>query len=154
MATILDLRNELTKFKNSGPGVAHDLRLNLADVIFRHLQAKNWTQSDLADAAGVKAPYITRILHSSQNWTTETAGQILYALGIRLEFLEKPLSQSENQPQKREEFYDGQSCEKNGVDIKSDQECIGTEKKPAIIGRIGPANWTLAGRAAEISARG
>jgi len=83
MKTILDIQADLEEFENSGQSEGYDLRLDLADIILRHLDGQKWTQASLAKAAGMKASYLTRVIHSSQNCTFEVAGRILHALGVK-----------------------------------------------------------------------
>jgi transcriptional regulator with XRE-family HTH domain len=83
-----DLLNDLEKHDESPTGL--DLRLDLAEVILSHLDGKKWTQARLADAAGMKASYLTRITHSAQNCTFEVADRIASALGVKLKLVAVP----------------------------------------------------------------
>lgn len=89
-----DLLKELDEFNETAEGRGFDLRLDLADIIFRHLAEKGWTQTKLAEAAGMKSPLLTRIMHSSTNCTFETAGRILLALGIKGKLVEADFAKS------------------------------------------------------------
>ena len=88
MAVIQELLNDLEAFNNTPQGRGYDLRLDLSSIIVRQLDAKGWTQKELADRAGVKEPFITRLIHAGTNCTFETAGRILFALGVRAELKE------------------------------------------------------------------
>jgi hypothetical protein len=46
------------------------------------------TQRRVAEEAGVKELFITRLIHSAANCTFDTAGRILFALGVRAELKE------------------------------------------------------------------
>lgn len=85
---ISNIRNGIDAFKNSPEGVALKLRLNLAELVIARLQEKGWTQRKLAQETGWKDSFISRLIHSDENWTTETAGRLLYSLGIDAELLE------------------------------------------------------------------
>ncbi len=79
---------ELDRFDQTSESVGLELRLSLAETILRHLKAKGWTQAMLARKAGVKEPFISRVLHSNANCTLDTAGKLLFALGVRACFEE------------------------------------------------------------------
>ncbi|KKL74080.1 hypothetical protein LCGC14_2068450 [marine sediment metagenome] len=59
-----------------------ELRLNLAEIVIRQLRELGWTQRDLASRTSMKEPFISRIVHSNANCTLDTAGKLLFALGI------------------------------------------------------------------------
>lgn len=80
---IRDLLSDLDAFERDPASAGYDLRLDLAEIILRHLDGKNWTQKKLAEAAGMKSPFITRITHAAQNCTFDVAGRLLFALGIK-----------------------------------------------------------------------
>jgi plasmid maintenance system antidote protein VapI len=80
--------DDLEAFENSPEGYANSLRMDLADILLRHLDGKSWTQNKLAQAAGVKPPFLTRVIHSAQNCTFETAATLAYALGVKLQLVE------------------------------------------------------------------
>ncbi len=88
MSGIQDLLNDLRKFDQSPQSVGFDLRNDLAEIILRHLDGKNWTQSQLARAMGVKPPFITRLIHSSSNCTFDVAGRAFLALGVKVRLAE------------------------------------------------------------------
>jgi transcriptional regulator with XRE-family HTH domain len=75
-----ELLNDIEDFDQTPEGYGYNLRLDLADIIYRHLAKMGWTQKKLAEAAGMKSPLLTRILHSTSNCTFETAGRVLFAL--------------------------------------------------------------------------
>ena len=88
MTNIQDWRKVLEDFKKSPQSVGHDLRLDLADIIYRYLAQNGWTQNRLAEAAGMKPQRITKILHGDTNCTFDTAGRLLFALGTRGKLVE------------------------------------------------------------------
>lgn len=90
MSTIQDILNDLKEFENSPENAGYDLRLDLADIIVRHLDGQKWTQARLAKAAGMKDAYLTRVIHSAQNCTFDVAGRILHALGVQVRLMEVP----------------------------------------------------------------
>lgn len=59
-----------------------EFRLNLAEIILRNLDKKGWSQGDLARKANLKDSYVSRVIHSNANCTLETAGNLLFALGV------------------------------------------------------------------------
>lgn len=85
MSKLVDkLLTTLDEFERDDPssrGLA--FRLDLAEIVGRELRAKGWTQRKLAEVASVKEPFISRILHSEANCTFDTAGRLLFALGVQ-----------------------------------------------------------------------
>lgn len=82
----------LETFKQTPESVGLELRLSLSQTILRHLKEKGWTQAVLAKKAGMKEPFVSRVLHSNANCTLDTAGKLLFALGIRARFSVSPNS--------------------------------------------------------------
>ena len=88
MSSVDDLRKALEEFKRQPKSVGVKLRLDLARVLLRHLNRRNWSQRQLAKLAGMKESFVSRILHSDSNLTFETAGKLLHALGIDASIIE------------------------------------------------------------------
>jgi AraC-like DNA-binding protein len=86
--TSLGFFETLNDADNSPEGRGYELRLDLADIVLRHLDDKRWTQNRLANAAGIKPSYLTRVIHSNTNCTFDTAGRILHALDVRAKLVE------------------------------------------------------------------
>lgn len=80
--------DDLREFEASPESRGFDLRLDLADIILRHLDGKRWTQKRLAEAAGMKPSFLTRVIHASNNCTFDVAGRILFALGVQAKLIE------------------------------------------------------------------
>jgi len=81
---IQSLRDSLEAYRRTSPeSVGLDLRLDFSGIIIRNLRKKGWSQRDLALKAGYKESFISRLLHSNANCTFETAGNVLFALGLR-----------------------------------------------------------------------
>jgi transcriptional regulator with XRE-family HTH domain len=85
---IRDLLSDLEAFRQTRESRGHDLRNDLANIVVRHLAQRGWSQARLAEAAGMKSPMLTRIIHSDANCTFDTAGRLLYALGIEAKLIE------------------------------------------------------------------
>src|SRR6476661_7556231 len=81
--SIRDLQVTLEGFEKKPESRGYDLRLSLSELVIRCMKAKGWTQKQLAQAAGMKEPFVTRVLHADQNCTFDVAGRLLFALGIR-----------------------------------------------------------------------
>lgn len=75
--------DELEASENTFDVAKSDLRLDLSDMIFRFLTETGWTQQKLADACGMKAPALTRIMHGRTNCTFDTATRIILAMGLK-----------------------------------------------------------------------
>lgn len=78
-----EVESLLQEFKGSPESVGIDLRMDLASIILRKLREMKWTQKQLASESGLKASYISRLIHAEANCTFESAGRILHALGLR-----------------------------------------------------------------------
>ena len=89
---ISEIRNEMEGAFSSAEGVALKLRLNLAELALARLKENGWTQRKLAGEIGWKESFLSRVLHGDENWTSETAGRLLYALGIDVELSEAKTS--------------------------------------------------------------
>src|SRR5438067_799702 len=101
MAETPDLLKILDDFNRHPESRGYDLRLSLAAIIMRRMKTKNWTQKQLAEAAGMKPSFITRILHADSNCTFDVAGRLLFALGIRAELAEVPRVRARKRPKNR-----------------------------------------------------
>ncbi len=82
MNHVRDILKALDEYHQTPESRGIKLRLNLAQIILRHLRENNWTQKELARKTSFKDSFISRLLHSDANCTFETAGRILFALGI------------------------------------------------------------------------
>ena len=89
MASTQDLLRILDDFRSKPESRGYDLRLSLAEIVLRQLRTKGWTQKQLADAAGMKPSFLTRIIHGSSNCTFDVAGRILFALGVHAELVDE-----------------------------------------------------------------
>lgn len=83
-----DLLKTLRDFEETEEGTGYELRLDVADIVLRHLDEKQWTQTRLAEAAKMRPSYLTRVIHSSTNCTLDTAGRIFFALGVKVKLVE------------------------------------------------------------------
>ena len=87
MTSALDILRVLDEYKRKPESYGMKLRLNLAELVIQQLNSNGWSQRDLAQKAGLKEAYISRVLHSDTNCTFESAGRILFALGIKAALL-------------------------------------------------------------------
>lgn len=87
MASTQDILRILDEYERKPESYGMKLRLNLAELVIQQLNSNGWSQRDLAQEAGLKEAYISRILHSDANCTFESAGKILFALEIKVALL-------------------------------------------------------------------
>ncbi len=81
---VQDILQALEEYEETCPAsIGVGLRLDFAEIVLRNLRSKGWSQRTLATKTGLKESYISRVLHSNANCTFETAGNLLFALGIR-----------------------------------------------------------------------
>jgi len=90
---IQDILRALEEYERTEPkSRGLELRLNLAEIVIRHLRQKGWTQRELALRISRKESYISRIVHSDANCTLDTVGRLLFALGVHARLAEEPSS--------------------------------------------------------------
>lgn len=88
MVTVKEILEDLKQFEEDPDSRGVQLRLNLAEIVIRSLRAKGWTQRQLADEAGMKESYVSRVLHSAANCTFDSAGKLLFALDVSASIVE------------------------------------------------------------------
>ncbi|KKL48063.1 hypothetical protein LCGC14_2329260 [marine sediment metagenome] len=74
---------EAEKFRNTPPGVALQLRLGLAQIVSQRMDELRWTPIAVAKMSGLEESYIDEVLHANADFTTEIAGKLLFALGLK-----------------------------------------------------------------------
>ena len=62
MKVFQDLRDDVVAFGGTPESVSQDLRMDLAELVARHLRDAGLTQTQFAEKFGKKAPYINRII--------------------------------------------------------------------------------------------
>ncbi len=82
--------SKLGAFNRTQESVGVELRVSLSELLVRTLRIRGWSQRQLAAAADVKEPFVSRILHGNVNCTLDTIGNLLFALGVRAKFEETP----------------------------------------------------------------
>lgn len=83
-----NLGKQVAEFENTPEGYAYSLRLDLAEIILRHLNSDTMTQTQLAEKAQKSQQMVTRIIHAASNCTLETAAHLLFALGVKPKLVE------------------------------------------------------------------
>lgn len=74
----------LSGFREDPQSVGFHWRLNLSALLCELLEdKKGWTQKRLATEAGMQEPVVSRIMNADTNCQFDTAGRLLFALGIR-----------------------------------------------------------------------
>lgn len=85
MSQALDDLNKLSEeFDASFKGDDADLRLDLAEIIWRGLQRKGWSQRRLSQESGLADAVISNIMHGNRNWRCATAARIIHALSTKV----------------------------------------------------------------------
>jgi transcriptional regulator with XRE-family HTH domain len=74
--------DRLAEYKKSKDFFSLELRLSLADLLMKTLTRVGWTQRRLAAVSGIDEPTISNIVTSGRNWEVDTAGALLWALGV------------------------------------------------------------------------
>ena len=67
--------------------------MDLAKAIGNELRRQGIPQAELARRAGLKAPYVSRVLNNPENITFRTAFRLCNALGLKLEMRARPAPQ-------------------------------------------------------------
>lgn len=73
----------LSEFHDDPQSVGFQFRLDLSTLLCELLDENDWTQKQLAEAAGMKEAVVSRIVNADSNCKFETAGRLLFALGVR-----------------------------------------------------------------------
>lgn len=123
MTTVEEILEDLKQFEEDPESRGVQLRLNLAEIVIRSLRAKGWTQRQLADEAGMKESYVSRVLHSAANCTFDSAGKLLFALDVSASIMESSETQEVTTDDSSEggtflvlmdqEFADGEEIEES-----------------------------------------
>ena len=105
-----EIFDSVADYDKTPQSVGMELRVSLSSIIHRHLFERKWTQKQLAKASGVAEQMLTRIMHSNTNCTFETAGKVLFALGLRGGLIEEigpslPTSDEEYDEEKTREAF-------------------------------------------------
>ncbi len=87
------LRQLREAYRKTPDSYVHELRLSFAEVVVDRLQELGWNQKTLSDKLGVTEPLISRLLSGDHNWTSESAGRLLFALGVRARVRKGPFLQ-------------------------------------------------------------
>ena len=82
------IRSAIENFEKTEESRVLEIQLSLTRLVIKGLKEKGWTHSLLARELGFSNRIIERLLHGDENWTVETAGKILFALGIKAELKE------------------------------------------------------------------
>lgn len=109
MASVKNILKRLSAYKRTPESGGVKWRLNLAEMVIRRLNINGWSQRQLADKVGMNEVYISRILHSDVNCTFNSAGRILFALGIEASLI--PDQQSASMEQ---DYSHGEEIEQEG----------------------------------------
>lgn len=88
-STTQQILADLAEYEKTAPSYALELRLSFGELIMDQLTKREWTQRRLAEAAGFRESYVSRVLSGDANFTTESAARLLHALGIRAEVIEQ-----------------------------------------------------------------
>ena len=98
MANPKNLLMLLTEAEQQPSSAGLDLRLALSKLVLAALRRKGWSQKQLADAAGMKQSFVTRVVHADQNCTFEVAGRMLTALGVNATLVSNEESSRDTRP--------------------------------------------------------
>ena len=93
------LRERLERFKASPAGYGAKLRLDFAEIIWRNLERKPWSQRQLARKVRLADSVISNLIHGNKNCTLDTVGKVIHALGTEATLQESgPLAGSSSGP--------------------------------------------------------
>ena len=78
------LGKRLERFEASPAGYGAKLRLDFAEIIWRNLERKPWSQRRLAKKARLADSVISNLIHGNKNCTLDTVGKVIHALGTEV----------------------------------------------------------------------
>ena len=87
MSKVLEV---IAEYEQTPESYGLELGLSFSEMVLQRLDELGWTQKRLAEESGMKQAFISRLVHSDANWTRDTAGRMLHALGIRARFHRHP----------------------------------------------------------------
>lgn len=141
---IAKLNKKLSEYSKSSEGISLELRLSFAEMIYAELDRKGWTQRKLCQESGMADAVVSNILHGDRNFTVDTAGKLLSAIGLRARFTEQMDAQGNAQALKlrlTEDHGEPQIINESGTGSKVEynQDSIAENE---ITGRDNP--WRIA----------
>lgn len=80
--SVESLLRRIEQYEETPAGFAHELRLSFGELVIRRLRELGWTQRELARKLKRKESQVSRLLGGDHNWTTDSAGEVLCALGV------------------------------------------------------------------------
>lgn len=80
-----NLRSLDAEAEASAWGEGMRLRLDLAELLWKGLKQRGWSQKKLARESGMSESFISGLVHGNQNFRVDAIGKVLYALGVRAE---------------------------------------------------------------------
>lgn len=87
---MLDALNEMYEdFESSWKGDDSRHRMDLAEIIWRGLKREKMTQAALARKARIADADLSQLIHGTKNFTSETFGKVVHALGMRIRVQEE-----------------------------------------------------------------
>lgn len=86
--SLQELNQIFAEFDESPAGYGAELRLDLAEIIWRGLARNKWTQRKLAQQSGLADAVISNLVHGNKNCTLDTVGVVLHALGAKAKLVE------------------------------------------------------------------
>ena len=89
------LRKLREDFRRTPDSYVHELRLSFAETVIDRLKELRWSQRELCKKLGVTEPLVSRLLNGDHNWTSKSAGRILFALGVRARVRAEPVPKEE-----------------------------------------------------------
>jgi len=83
MTDVDNILASLHEHDQSAQGYGHSLRLDFSRLVVESIDRLGWSQRQLARSSGLRESYISRIVHGEANFTLDTVGAVLHALGVR-----------------------------------------------------------------------
>jgi transcriptional regulator with XRE-family HTH domain len=90
LSKALDALNKMYEdFESSWRGDDNRHRMDFAEIIWRGLKREKMTQAALARKARIADADLSQLIHGTKNFTSETFGKVIHALGRRVRVQEE-----------------------------------------------------------------
>ncbi len=120
MSKALEYLQQLDEeFEASAEGYGFQLRLDFAEILWRTLKQRGWSQTQFAEMSGWSDSFVSNLVHANQNCELDTIGKAFHTLGVKAQLrliqeahLGQPEGTTETQTSTTEEWRDGEESSK------------------------------------------
>ncbi len=86
------LRQSLKDFEATPEGYGQTLRLDFAEILWRALKERGWTQKEFAKKCGWSEKRVSNLAHANRDCGLDAIGKACHVLGIKVELRMIPVA--------------------------------------------------------------